>query len=313
MRPYWFAVIVGLLAPLPVAQAEGPSSSWPWRYQYVAFPVPGVERDVAARLSVPSGDGAPYPAVIIAHGSGGVDGRGPLYARRLNEAGIATLEIDMWSARGLSGGLDRPDHVSETLPDAYAAKAFLTDRDDIRAEDIGLMGFSWGGVMAMLAAGGSTPETADADETEPFGALAALYPVCWGYNQVPGYRFDRVVADSLLIIAGGEDDYDSKGDCHRLLSTLPEADLANTELVFLEEATHAFDLRAPESRFDDPFAHRGEGGPARIRYSPAATKRALGKVTGFFREHLNPTPAQQASLLGKPGQRSGSIPPDASH
>lgn len=41
------------------------------------------------------------PAVVIMHGSAGVDSRGALYARELNLAGIATLEVDMWGARGL--------------------------------------------------------------------------------------------------------------------------------------------------------------------------------------------------------------------
>src|SRR5262249_43899761 len=48
------------------------------------------------------------PAVVILHGANGVDSRGDFYAEALNAAGIATLEIDMWEARGLVGGLNRP-------------------------------------------------------------------------------------------------------------------------------------------------------------------------------------------------------------
>ena len=41
--------------------------------------------------------------MLILHGSAGVDSRGDFYARALNAAGIATLEIDYWEARGGSG------------------------------------------------------------------------------------------------------------------------------------------------------------------------------------------------------------------
>jgi hypothetical protein len=38
--------------------------------------------------------------VLILHGSGGVDGRGAFYAKALQEAGIATLEITMFQPHG---------------------------------------------------------------------------------------------------------------------------------------------------------------------------------------------------------------------
>src|SRR5262245_49777116 len=38
------------------------------------------------------------PAVVILHGSGGIDGRGEFHAKALNEAGIATLEVSMFTS-----------------------------------------------------------------------------------------------------------------------------------------------------------------------------------------------------------------------
>jgi uncharacterized protein len=38
------------------------------------------------------------PAVVILHGSGGIDGRGEFHAKALNEAGIATLEVFMFTS-----------------------------------------------------------------------------------------------------------------------------------------------------------------------------------------------------------------------
>ena len=73
------------------------------RTAYVGFRTAApVALIVSGKLRLPfDGDGA---AVVICHGSDGVDGRGDFYAPALNAAGIATLEIDMWAARGTLRG-----------------------------------------------------------------------------------------------------------------------------------------------------------------------------------------------------------------
>lgn len=82
----------------------------------------------------------------IAHGSSGVDSRGPYYAAQLNRAGIATLEIDMWAPRGLVGGAaGRPRTIAETLPDAFGGLKMLAADSRIDPKRIGIMGFSWVG------------------------------------------------------------------------------------------------------------------------------------------------------------------------
>ena len=40
--------------------------------------------------------------VVILHGSAGMDSRGSMHALDLARVGIATLEIDMWGARGMA-------------------------------------------------------------------------------------------------------------------------------------------------------------------------------------------------------------------
>lgn len=94
---------------------------------YVAIPVSGQSGDytIAAKLNIPA-EFQSRAALVIAHGSNGVDSRGRFHTATLNDAGFATLEIDLWAARGiLDGTFERPAAVHETLPDAYAALAFL--------------------------------------------------------------------------------------------------------------------------------------------------------------------------------------------
>ena len=94
------------------------------RRSFVAFDAVGVADpwDVAGVLLVPQNEQKNFPAVVIVHGSNGVDTRGEYHAKSLNEKGIVTLEIDLWAARGnFTGASQRPKGVPETLPDAFGA------------------------------------------------------------------------------------------------------------------------------------------------------------------------------------------------
>ena len=107
---------------------------------------------LAGKLLTPV-DAEPAPAVLICHGSDGVDPRGQFHADALNAAGFATFEIDMWAARGVKrGALARPRSPIDTLPDAFAALAFMARQPEIDPDRLGILGFSWGGVVALLSA-----------------------------------------------------------------------------------------------------------------------------------------------------------------
>ena len=252
------------------------------KYNFVAVPSitsEGQPLTISGRFTRPNISAA-TPAVIIVHGSGGVDERGPLYRKAINQQGIATFELDMWAARGLSGGLSRPKHVKETLPDIYSSIRYLQQRSDIMAENIGLIGFSWGGVVAMLMSG-------EQEKGNGLKALVANYPICWAYNKLAGYPFEQLRTEAaLLIIAGKEDRYDAPNDCGKLISTLPKIQQGQITLLELDNATHAFELSRFERSFYDPFAYQGRGGDVPIRYNPAATQQALTTASLFFKVNL---------------------------
>ncbi|WP_346286491.1 dienelactone hydrolase family protein [Zoogloea sp.] len=117
------------------------------------------------------------PAVLILHGSSGVDARGDFHAEALNAAGFATLEVDMWEARGVGTGAARPALPALTYADAFTALRFLSARSDIDPARIGVLGFSWGAVISMAAA---TQNVATAvGGPLRFKAHAANYPICY--------------------------------------------------------------------------------------------------------------------------------------
>lgn len=206
-------------------------------------------------------------AVVILHGSSGVDSRGDFYARALNVVGIATLEIDMWEARGVTGGEGRPQLPILTYPDAFSALALLSTHDNIDPDRIGVLGFSWGGVITMASAEQLYSKQFGGDQR--FAAHVAHYPVCYGYNNpnIPplnppderGTQFLDLTGAPLLIQIGTEDDYDNGAhNCLALIDDLRHADDQSVvEIVAYEGAYHAWDrLQVPITVFD-PFADEG--------------------------------------------------------
>ena len=240
---------------------------------------------IAGKLSTPV-DGEPGPAVLICHGSDGVDPRGAFHAAALNAAGIATFEIDMWAARGVKrGALARPRSVPETLPDAFAALAFMARQPEIEPSRIGILGFSWGGVVSLLTA---TPRWRDqlGAAAPAIRAHAAMYPVCWAYENVPGLSLAELTGAPILIQAGDADAYDDPDGLDQLLARLPSASRAVIRGVTHAGAGHGFDRDAPSRTIVDPFAHKGVGGPVLMAFHPVAAAAARDANVAFFTEAL---------------------------
>jgi len=259
------------------------------RVVYVAFPTlsdPSLWE--GGKLTLPSlPESGKLPAVVIVHGSAGIDSRGSHYAEALAKVGIASLEIDMWSARGtVRGPAGRPKTVPETLPDAYGALKFLATQPEIDPTRVGLMGFSWGGVVTMLSA---TRAYAAPYEKQGlfFKAHAAFYPVCWIYNHLPGYGFTDLATTGLLLQTGAIDDYDEGPDvCTGLVDSLPDADRAKVDLKIYPGAGHGFDRTGEPISGNDPFSHRGKGGVMHMTYRPQAAEEASKTLVAFFQQKL---------------------------
>ena len=255
-----------------------------------AIPGWGQVDGVIAHFCRPAGSMTKRPAVLILHGSGGVDGRGAFYARALQEAGIATLEITMFQS-----GCPPKAGPQATMPHASAALRWLGKQPAIDGKRLGVMGFSWGGVMTVLLSSELVQERLGNDVPKPV-AFAPLYPVCSAIARIVKnperacYNAQtRMSASPMLINVGSNDDYEEgKRPCDALIAMWPAAAREQVTVNYIEGATHAFDYQTAERRFYDRLSHAGRGGMVRIVPSPRDADETRKAVVSFFVKHLNP-------------------------
>ena len=258
---------------------------------------------VSGVLRLPSLATGRVPAVVLLHSNAGIVGVGDFYAQALNAAGIATLEVDSFTPRGIRNGNDRNAPVlCDRLQDAWGALVFLTQDARINPNQIGVAGFSSGGAVAIMAGMGVRPARLPRDNLIlprdlVFAAHFALYPGCanilddqqrirswinpgrpqnWGATGKP-----------IHILSGTNDDFDfnPKTDCLRMREEFP--DIANELTVrMVEGATHAFDWPSPPPPSFSPFAKAQTGGMVTMRYSAKEAELARLEMVDFFQKRL---------------------------
>lgn len=284
-----YVALIAILLPFSALAGIVAKEQLPYIY-YVSIPVEvdSVSFNVNAQYRLPRDAGDdPIPAVVILHSTAGVDSTGSFYAKALNRAGYATLELDMWSARGYTGGSEsRPDLPQETIPDAYAALKYLAELDEIDETKIGVIGFSWGGVVSLLSATEFYNGYLNSSGYQ-FAAHVAHYPICYLYNNdelpISGFDFESLTAP-VLIQSGELDDYDVPLMCPSMVSSLSESDQELVELNMYPRAYHAWDRLEPTWVVEDPFANLGQGGEVTMKPSPYTAKLSKRAVVKHFKD-----------------------------
>ena len=216
---------------------------------------------VSGVLSLPPG-GAPssfdrdgkLPAVVIAHGTGGVsDEREREWARRLNSWGMAAFVLDSYTGRGIKPPIyadqTKFTHMVAHLLDAYLALGLLATHPRIDPARVALMGFSRGGEVAVngvfepFRRAALGPAAAAAPR---FAAYVAFYPYC-------NFRHtSRAVAEApMLMLLGGADEMTEPEPCRHLAGEL-RARGVPVRVVTYANAQHGFDRLAPVA-FDKSY------------------------------------------------------------
>lgn len=202
---------------------------------------PAAGTTVTGTLALPPAANGRLPAMVIAHGSGGIlPGREDAWAARLNALGIATFVVDSFTPRGLQSTSRDQSRLSTmaNLADALAALRLLATHPRIDPARIGVMGFSRGGQVALYSA--LEPlRRGMIDGNLRFAAHVALYPSC----SIP-YRAGEVGTAPILMLLGGADDYTPAAACRDYAAWFASKG-APVEVIAYEGAYHDFDIPDP--------------------------------------------------------------------
>jgi dienelactone hydrolase len=211
----------------------------------------------------------------------------------LNAAGIAALVVDMWTPRGMPTGPGafggersadrRPPMIGDTLPDAFGALKFLAAQPTIDPKHIGIMGFSWGAMLSLLAISeGAASRAVGADLR--FAAHSAHAFICTPF--LPGQPAAPAMAAKwtdapLQLQVGGQDDYDNADGgaaCRMLVESLPSDKRSHVALIVYPDATHMWEQNLPfPITIRDP-----RKGNVRMAMDVEASARARQSTVAFF-------------------------------
>lgn len=233
--------LIGLCAQLPVSAQQAPEkltikSHTPQDFadilsgRYKQVPV-----DVHGYLVLPAGSGK-FPAVVIGPGSGGYKPwMQDMVAKRLNDAGIATLVLDSFTGRGVTETASNQANVptAANVIDGFAALKVLAARPEIDATKIGITGFSRGGTVAMFT---QEKKLLNAMELggHQYAAHLPMYPAC-------STTFDKPEPTSapIWLLMGEKDDYTPASQCLPFIERLRSAG-ANVNSKIFPDAHHGW-------------------------------------------------------------------------
>ncbi len=194
--------------------------------------------------------GTKVPAVVLSHGSGGVNpALFDVWAKELNAAGYAVFIIDSFKPRGIDSTVAEQTQIdiSAGIADAYNALKLLATHPQIDARRIALVGFSRGGQVTYEAYFDAARKPVVKDDLK----FAAFIPVYQGGCTVR-IRSDRGNTNNvpLLALLGGKDD--SVGDPQNCIDMFKDVNAnahANITWKVYGSAYHGFDGFSPY-RFD---------------------------------------------------------------
>ena len=210
--------------------------------------------------------GAKLPAIVLLHSAWGWSDEHEgtsNYAQALQKAGFATLELRMFPTHGSA----KTGGPAAYLPELFGSLNYLASNPDIDPKRIGVAGYSFGGLLALVAA------TTWANKTygksgQQFAAHAPFYPICWVLKANAQGRRSPVPTDAWMewtgvpirIFAGAIDDYDNRDpkSCEDAVKALPESQQRVFSVKVYPDATHGWDQKKGASFFEK-LACNGRG------------------------------------------------------
>lgn len=193
-------------------------------------------------LGLPSGGHVPYPAMVLAHGSGGIEKKDwERWVPLLNQLGIATFVVDSFTPRGIARTVDDQSQLDQSANDADALAALQLLAGDPRIDParIGVMGFSRGGTVALETAVDRFRRGIIHNNVK-FAAHIAFYPGCaLRYWRTPS----PLTGAPIMLALGEQDNYTPPRACLAFADAMKAAG-QDVDVHVYAGAQHDFDSLA---------------------------------------------------------------------
>jgi uncharacterized protein len=236
--------------------------------------------EVSGRLYLPENRSGPCPAVVMVHGTSGIDVRGTFHRKAMVSQGIAVFEVDFKTGIFTSPSNRPPNETF--VPMAFAALKELRKLPAIDPTRIAIMGFSLGGGVTLRTA-------LEIDRkmwmgTEPgFAAHVAFYPVSRPFMKRLVSSGSTLTGAPMIIFYGTEDAYGEGTAVPALKKLLSERYNFQVTTVEYAGASHGFDRDGPPMHYYDPAAINQRGYMA---WDEDAANDSLRRVAAFLGENL---------------------------
>ena len=266
----------------------------------------GVGAWAQEKVSFPSRDGTtldgylfrakqangPGPAVVFAHGCGGLFGKNGIttretdWAQRLNGAGYSVLMVDSFTPRGVKSMCAPANFRGEVYrarpQDLYGALAYVQAQSFVDPGRVALMGWSLGGGAGLNTLRVDSPaRPAGLAPARDFQAAVAFYPASCRPERQPGGWSSRI---PLLVLTGDKDVWTPLPPCAALLTEAAQKGSPVTLHIY-PGAYHDFDWPGLAYRERPEFRTR-EGVVPIVAIDPTARADALVRVPAFLGRYL---------------------------
>lgn len=239
-------------------------------------------------LYKPEGPG-PFPALVIQHQCGGLRSSTGSWqnlailgwAKEAVSRGYVALVLDSLGPRGVDsvcfgvkGGVNFPRGVR----DALQAAEHLRKLPYVDSDRINFVGFSWGGMVGMLASGAHWGHALQAGTR--FRAVVAFYPGCFDIRPPAGDPYAVVQPDidtPLLVLMGEADTETPPQECTSRLEPLKAAGKPVDWHIF-PTATHCWDCQNLDRFRKTDF----RGTSVEYRYNKDVARNSADRAFEFF-------------------------------
>ncbi|MFD7983521.1 alpha/beta hydrolase [Kitasatospora indigofera] len=183
-------------------------------FSSVTFQSAGIS--IAAHLRLPDTTSrGPWPALVVGHpGTAVKEQTSGLYAQRMAERGFVTLAFDA-AFQGESGGSPRGlEDPAQRVEDFKAAVSYLTTRQEVDPDRIGLLGICASGGYSLAATAG--------DHRVKAVATVSGVDVARQFRLGPDGTQDPAVFQGLLAAAGAARSAEARGEGVQVFQLFPD-------------------------------------------------------------------------------------------